>query len=126
MWVKKKNTQIYEKGKLMGLDITFKQRKKLICPKCGEIVGHTEVSEVMCGGRTWYPLLESFGYYVPYEQRTEENNWCGKDMTLTAEQADEAYRFVKKNRDMYDSDGVAMLIASARYENDDIVVNADW
>ena len=109
----------------MGLDVRFTQRKKLICPKCGEIVGSTEVREVMCGGRGWYPLLESFGYYVPYEQRTEENDWYGKDMTLTAEQADEAFLFAKKN-DIYDSDAVAMLIAAARYEKDDIVVNADW
>lgn len=109
----------------MGLDVRFTQRKKIICPKCGEIVGHTDVRDVHCGGRGWYPLLELFGYYVPYEERTEENDWYGKDMVLTEEQADETYRFVKKN-DLYDADGVAMLIASARYEKDDIVVNADW
>lgn len=109
----------------MGLDIRFTQRKKMICHKCGEIVGHTDVNAVCGGGRGWYPLLESFGYYVPYEERTDGNDWYGKDMTLTADQADEAYRFVKKH-DLYDSDSVAMLIASARYENDDIVVNADW
>ena len=109
----------------MGLDIRFTQRKKLICPKCGEIVGHNDVRTVDSCGRGWYPLLESVGYYVPYEERTEENDWYCKDMTLTAEQADEAYRFVEKH-DLYDSYSVAMLIASARYGNDDIVVNADW
>lgn len=110
----------------MGLDITFTQRKKLVCPKCGEIVGHTDVKEVDAGGRGWYQLLESLGYYVPYDQRTEENDWYGKDMMLTAEQADEAFKFVRNNPELYDADGVALLIASARYENDDIVVNADW
>lgn len=85
-----------EKGKIMGLDVRFIQRKKLVCPKCGEIVGHTDVNVVSCGGRGWYPLLESFGYYVPYEQRTEENDWYGKDMKLTAEQADKAFLFAKK------------------------------
>ena len=109
----------------MGLDIRFIQRKKIVCPKCGEIVGYKDVDTVDGGGRGWYPLLESFGYYVPYEQRTEENDWYGKDMQLTAEQADEAFRFVREN-DLYDSDSVAMLIAAARYEKDDIFVNADW
>ena len=109
----------------MGLDVRFIQRKKNVCPKCGEIVGYTDVMEVYCGGKGWYPLLESYGYYVPHDQRTEENDWYGKDMTLTVEQADEAYHFVKCN-DLYDSDNVAKLIAYARYEKDDIVVNADW
>ena len=109
----------------MGLDIRFTQRKKLICPKCGEIIGSKDVTTVDGGGRGWYPLLESFGYYVPFEERTDENDWYGKDMTLSVEQADEAYRFVKEH-DLYDSDSVAMLIAAARFENDDIVVNADW
>ena len=72
----------------MGLDITFMRRKNIVCPKCGEIVGHTTVDSIDAGGRGWYPLLESIGYYVPYEQRTEENDWYGKDMVLTDEQAD--------------------------------------
>lgn len=109
----------------MGLDIRFTQRKKMVCPKCGEIVGYKDVASADGSGRGWYPLLKSFGYYVPYEERTEENDWYGKDMVLTSEQADEAYRFIKDHV-LYDSDGVAMLIASAQYEKDEIVVNADW
>lgn len=109
----------------MGLDITFTRRKKIVCPKCGEIVGHTDVRSIDGGGRGWYPLLESFGYYVPYAQRTEENDWYGKDMVLTDKQADEAYCFAKVHN-LYGSDGLADLIAAARYEHDDIVVNADW
>lgn len=109
----------------MGLDITFTRRKDVVCPKCGEIVGHTDVQYMDGGGRGWYPLLESIGYYVPYEQRTEKNDWYGKDMVLTREQADEAYRFVKKH-DLYGSEGVQSLIAVALHENDSIVVNADW
>ena len=109
----------------MGLDITFSQRKNIDCPKCGEIIGHTDVSYVDGGGRGWYPFLESIGYYVPYEQRTEENDWYGKDMVLTDEQADELYRFAQSH-DLYGSDGVLGLIAQARYVKDSIVVNADW
>lgn len=109
----------------MGLDITFTRRKNIVCPKCGEIVGYNDVDCVDAGGRGWYPILESIGYYVPYEQRTEENDWYGKDMVLTEEQADEVYQFVKKH-DPYGALLVLKLIACAIYENDSIVVNADW
>ena len=109
----------------MGLDSTFTRRKNIDCPKCGEIVGHSDFDSVDAGGRGWYPILESIGYYVPYEQRTEKNDWYGKDMVLTNEQADEVYRFAKKN-DIYGAGGVQALIAAALYEKDSIVVNADW
>jgi hypothetical protein len=109
----------------MGLDITITRRKNIVCPKCGEIVGHTDVGYVDGGGRGWYPILESLGYYVPYEQRTEENDWYAKDMSLTREQAEELYHFVKEH-DIYGSDGAQSLIALALYENDSIVVNANW
>lgn len=109
----------------MGLDIRFKRRKNIICPKCGELVGHTDVDCVDAGGSGWYPLLESIGYYVPYEQRTEENDWYGEDMVLTEEQADEVYQFAKKY-DIYGSYLVNKMIAEAIYEKDSIVVNADW
>ena len=109
----------------MGLDIRFIRRKNIVCPKCGEIVWQTDVDCVDGGGRGWYPILESLGYYVPYEQRTEENAWCGKDMVLTEEQADEVYQFAKKHTP-YGSHSVQKLIAEAIYEKDYIVVNADW
>ena len=109
----------------MGLDITFMRRKNIVCPKCGEVVGHTTVDSVDGGGRGWYPLLESIGYYVPYEQRTDENDWYGKDMVLTDEQADEAYHFARANSP-YGAGKLLNLIAAARYEHDEIVVNADW
>ena len=109
----------------MGLDIKFKRRKNIVCPKCGEIVGQDDVQNADAGGRGWYPILESIGYYVPYEQRTEENDWYGKDMVLTEEQAKEVYEFVKKN-DIYGSGGVQVLIAAALYDKDSIAVNADW
>ena len=109
----------------MGLDIRFSRRKQMVCPKCGEVIGHTDVDTIDGGGRGWYPFLESIGYYVPYEQRTEENDWYGKDMVLTEEQADELYQFAKKH-DLYGAYLVTKLIAEAIYENDSIVVNADW
>ena len=110
----------------MGLDITFTQRNKNVCPHCGkEIEPQIIIDSANSGGRAWYPFLESIGYYVPYEQRTEENDWYGKDMVLTKEQATQAYRFVKEI-DVYNRQMIAMLISAAMLENDYIVVNADW
>ena len=109
----------------MSLDIRFYRRKNIACPKCGEVVWHTVVDTIDGGGSGWYPLLESLGYYVPYEQRTDENDWYGKDMVLTEVQADELYQFAKKH-DLYGSYLVQKLIAEAMYENDSIVINADW
>lgn len=109
----------------MGLDIRFKRQKDVICPKCGEIIGYTNEHCVSSGGRMWYPLLEKFGYYVPVEQRTEENDWYGKDMKLTPEQTKKAYQFVK-NHELYDGIEIAQFIATAMYEGDVVVINADW
>ena len=109
----------------MSLDITFTMRQNTVCPKCGEIIGHMDVDSAHSGGRAWYPFLEEIGYYVPYEQRTEENDWYGKDMVLTAEQTESAYKFVKK-KELFEGYAVRMLIATAILEKATIVVNADW
>ena len=109
----------------MSLDIRFTQRKKNVCPHCGKITGHTDVYVVDSGGRVWYPFLESIGYYVPYEQRTEENDWYGKDMVLTEVQTKKLYEFVREH-DAYNDNQIKQIIAVAMLEKDDIVVNADW
>ena len=109
----------------MGLDIRFIRRKNIVCPKCEEIIGHIDVDCIDCSGRGWYQLLESLGYYVPYEQRTEKNDWYGKDMVLTEDQADEVYEFAKEH-DLYGAYLVQKMIAEAIYEQNTIVVNADW
>lgn len=109
----------------MSLDISFTQRRKNICPHCGEITGYTDVDTIDSGGRVWYPFLEEIGYYIPYEQRTEENDWYGKDMVLTKEQTDRAYKFVIDN-EMYNWFAIRELIATALLEDDAVVVNADW
>lgn len=106
----------------MGLDIRFKQKKRIICPKCGEIAGHHEVNSVGTGGRPWYPFLESIGYYNP---DSEEDEWYGKDMTLTQEQALRAFDFAK-DEEVYNWHEVTSMIAVALCEKDDIAINADW
>ena len=110
----------------MSLSIECRRRKQFICPKCGEIVGHTDSDEISFGGRVWYPLLEKLGYYVPHDQLTEDNDWYGKDMVLTSEQMDDAFRFARVHSDAYGAEILAMLIALVKYENDQLVINADW
>ena len=106
----------------MGLDIRFTQRKKNFCPHCGKYVDSRDVEELNSGGRVWYEFLESIGYYVP---KAEHDEWYGKDMVLTKEQALEAYKFAHIH-DSYNGNEIIRLIAVALLEDDDIVVNADW
>lgn len=110
----------------MGLSITCYHRKKIICPKCGEIVGYTDLDEILFGGRAWYPLLEKLGYYVPYDQRTENNDWYGKDMILSTEQVEYAFMFAKENPDAYGAYSLAQLIMKVLREDNLLVVTADW
>ena len=109
----------------MSLDISFTRRKKITCPHCGTLVTTRDEDTINSGGGSWYPFLESIGYYVPYEQRTEENDWYGKDMVLTKEQAEYLYRFAR-DEEIYNVRSIAGMVAVALFEKDDIVVNADW
>ena len=109
----------------MGLDITATKRRKITCPKCGEVVDYKDVKSVDSGGSAWYEFLEPIGYYVTYERRTEENDWYGKDMVLSCEQALKMRDFIERYKP-YDGKNISSLIAEALLEGDDIVINADW
>ena len=109
----------------MSLDITIKRAQRLVCPKCGELVGHKTIDEVNSGGRAWYELLEKFGYYVPVERRIEANDWYGKDMVLTKEQAVEMSVFAAKAK-AYDANSISALVIEAVANDDDVMINADW
>ena len=111
----------------MGLDITFTSYKPLLCPHCGEVVKQEVVDCADSDGRGWYPFLESIGYYVPYDERTEENDWYGKDMTLTEGQLKELYKFMNDNEiDLYGGHSIRLLVMAALLEGETVVVNADW
>ena len=109
----------------MGLDIEIKVQKTIICPHCGKIAYFQTVDETNSSGGVWYDYLESIGYYVPYEKRTEENDWYGKDMRLTDEQTSRLESYVKVNRisGYYDILG---LIADAKTDGNVVTINADW
>ena len=110
----------------MSLDITIRERQEFYCPDCGRLVttqdiGATEYS----GGRVWYNFLEPIGYYVPYEKRTDENDWYGEDMVLTEEQAKQLAQFVSDYQPT-NYDDIEVLVARALLHGNKVVINADW
>lgn len=77
------------------------------------------------GGRLWYDFLERLGYYVPYEKRTKENDWYGKDMVLDNEQAKQLADYAVK-KEVYNWDGVEWIVTEALAHGNKVVINADW
>lgn len=110
----------------MSLDIGFLVRKPIVCPKCGEVVHKVDVDAATSGGRGWYAILEDLGYYVPFEQRTEENDWYGKDMALTEQQVRQVYKKIRQAHGLYNVDAILALLAAALCDGNEVVVNADW
>ena len=109
----------------MSLDITVKERKEFRCPDCGRLVTTQDIDAEWSSGRVWYDFLEPIGYYVPYEKRTEENDWYGEDMVLTEEQAKQLADFVSDNQP-YNYMDVEGLVARALLHGNKVVINADW
>lgn len=109
----------------MSLDITIKERKEFRCPDCGRLVTTQDIDAECSGGKVWYNFLEPIGYYVPYEKRTEENDWYGEDMVLTEEQAKQLADFVSDNQP-YNARDVECLVARALRHGNKVVINADW
>ena len=109
----------------MSLDITIKERKEFRCPDCGRLVTTRDVGAEDSGGRVWHSFLEQIGYCVPYEKRTEENDWYGEDMVLTEEQAKQLADFVSEYQP-YKAQYVECLVARALLHGNKVVINADW
>ena len=109
----------------MSLDIIIKERKELRCPDCGRLVTTQDIDAEYSGGRVWYDFLESVGYYVEGDNLTKENDWYGKDMVLTEEQAKQLADFVSDNQP-YNARYVECLVARALLHGNKVVINADW
>lgn len=109
----------------MGLYITISERKEYRCPNCGIPVGHKYIASTDSGGRLWYDFLEKLGYYVPYEKRTKENDWYGKDMVLDNEQAKQLADYAVK-KEVYNRDDVERVVAMALMHENEVVINANW
>ena len=109
----------------MSLDITIKERKEFRCQECGRLVTTQDIGAECSGGRVWYDFLESIGYYVPYEKRTDGNDWYGEDMVLTEKQAKQLTDFVSEYQP-YNARDVECLVARALMHGNKVVINADW
>ena len=109
----------------MGLDITIKERKEFRCQDCGRLVTTQDINSEDSSGREWYDFLKSVRYCVPYEKRTEENDWYEKDMVLTEAQAKQLADFVSTNQP-YNGLNVQNLVARALLHGNNIVINAGW
>ena len=109
----------------MSLDIIIKERKEFRCPDCGRLVTTQGIGEECSSGRVWYDFLESVGYYVECDNLTEENDWYGKDMVLTEEQAYQLADFVSDNHP-YNARDIECLVARALLHRNKVVINADW
>ena len=109
----------------MSLDIIIKERKELRCPDCGRLVTTQDVGAEYSSGRVWYDFLQGVGYYVEDDNQTEENDWYGKDMELTEEQAKQLAQFVSDYQPTY-YDDIEVLVARALLHGNKVVINADW
>ena len=109
----------------MSLDITIKERKEFRCPDCGRLVTTQDIGAECSGGRVWYGFLESVGYYVEDDNPPEEEDWYGKDMVLSEEQAKQLADFVSDNQP-YNARDVECLVARALLHGNKVVINADW
>ena len=109
----------------MSLDITIREQQEFHCPDCGRLVTTQDIGAECSGGRVWYNFLEPIGYYVPYEKRTEENDWYGKDMELTEEQAKQLAQFVEDYQPNNYNE-IEDMVARALMRGNKVVINADW
>ena len=109
----------------MSLDITIKERKEFRCPDCGRLVTTQDIGAECSGGRVWYDFLQGVGYYVEDDNPTEENDWYGKDMVLTEEQAKQLADFVSDNQP-YNYMDVEGLVARALLHGNKVVINSSW
>ena len=109
----------------MSFDIIITERKESRCPDCEWLVMTQDIGEVCSVGRVWYNFLEPIGYYVPYEKRTEENDWYGLDMVLSEEQAQQLIRFVLDYQPT-EYDKIEHLVERALVRGNKVVINADW
>lgn len=109
----------------MSLDITIKEQKEFRCSDCGRLVATQDIDEECSSGRVWYDFLQGVGYYDEGYNLTEENNWYGKDMVLTEEQAKQLANFVSENTP-YNARDVECLVAMALLHGNKVVINANW
>ena len=109
----------------MGLDIKIKEQKEFRCPECGRLVTTLDINAECSHGRVWYDFLQGVGYYVEDDNQTEEEDWYGKDMVLTEEQAQRLADFISEYQPYYTT-SIYGLVTRALLHGNKVVINADW
>lgn len=111
----------------MGFDITVIQCDLAKCQNCDEPIIGTIRDYVDSSGYVWKEYLEKIGYYVPYEIQEKEPDryFCGKDMTLTVEQAKDLATFAREHA-VFGWLSIKRLVDRAIKNRDFVVINADW
>mgnify|MGYP004535759559 FL=1 len=109
----------------MGFDIEIARYDVDKCPHCGMPIKGTRKDWTESGGPAWREFLKKVGYYVPYDERTPDSDWYGKDMTLTSEQAKDLAEFVKVY-EPYQCISIVAMVDCAIENGDFVVINADW
>lgn len=96
----------------MGLDIRVKERKEIRCPDCGRVVDFRTLGCTTSAGREWYDFLGKIGYYIPFEEITEDQ---AKQLAAYAAE-----------KQVYDYESVESVVAKALMHGNKVVINADW
>lgn len=109
----------------MGFDITVSCYNVGKCPHCGKPIKGDMLDHEDSGGYAWKEWLEKIGYYVPCEDKIPDNDWYGKDMTLTLEQAKDLATFAR-DHDVYGCGSIEMLVDCAIEKGSFVVINASW
>lgn len=109
----------------MGFAIEISQFDVDKCPHCGKPIKGPLRDWTKSGGPAWREFLKKIGYYVPYDERTPDSDWYGKDMTLTAEQAKDLATFAR-TYDVYGRANICAMVEDALDDSGFIVINADW
>lgn len=109
----------------MSLDVHISSRKAIVCPHCGKIVDYKFLETIYSSGSAWYGFLKDVGYYVPYRELTEKNDWYGKDMALSKEQARNLVKYIKGNGS-FNYGEIETLVSGAMFDGNEVVISANW
>lgn len=110
-----------EKKNLRRISIVVTAQTKGNLERLAAVCGYSEIGRVV----DKLTREKKLSYYVPYEKRTKENDWYGKDMVLDNEQAKQLADYAVKKA-VYNWDGVEWIVTEALAHGNKVVINANW
>lgn len=110
----------------MGLSMKVSWYDTGKCPHCGQPIKGTLRDWADSNDRYWYAWLEHIGYCPRVgENRTPDEDWYGKDMTLTAQQVKELAEYAKAMK-VFNWIQIDLMVKAVLEYGGFIVINADW